>query len=679
MPQASRNGLGWAEKWPQNPISILLVNRLANRQSLPKSKNTKRFKYSEIEISNRSYIGSFGVPEIHAKKAHLRAPNSALAREAERTSGGGLLILLMAVPALRTLNRRMAKAECELTCSAYGSFPAILQDGLDGPRRLADLSCALNPDAEPQLHETKWLSPYTKIGATQPAGLASHQGPANSSTEITERTEMRREILIIFALFVSSLYACPDARGDVGVVLNESLNTGVARITGSGHSAVYLSRICPETPVKMRLCRPGEQGSVVSNYTTLGEDQPYEWNIVPLSIYLYGVADPNDRPLFVSAKIKDSLEDEYRKKILSPYCASSRCVTSENAEWREMVGAALTRSIYIFVVSTTLEQDRELIAQFNASPNENRFNAFSRNCANFTKNVINTYFPRAVRADYINDFGMASPKAIARSFAKYARRHPDSQYRVLHFAQVPGTIKRSSACRTGTEQLYRSKKLLVPMILFAGHELPIVAASYIFTGRFNPQSEYEEHPALLANEAALQRRAASSEGLDTEASESNSAEKLESAQTVGSSAEWKHYRKQFKSILDEAMRSEILPNRDYLDRVFKELDQDATPVADDEGNLWMEIDDGSKSFRMGLTAGTILGPGSDSQLAYQVILARVNSVLKSPARSRETILEFNESWNLLQQARTLTLASLAAQSKPVSDKLLPDHELIGRH
>jgi hypothetical protein len=51
------------------------------------------------------------------------------------------------------------------------------------------------------------------------------------------------------------------AYGDVGVVLNESLDTSVARITGSGHSAVYLSNICAESPVKMRLCRPGEQGS----------------------------------------------------------------------------------------------------------------------------------------------------------------------------------------------------------------------------------------------------------------------------------------------------------------------------------------------------------------------------------------------------------------------------------
>jgi hypothetical protein len=35
---------------------------------------------------------------------------------------------------------------------------------------------------------------------------------------------------------------------------------------------VCLSRVCAETPVKLRLCRAGEQGSVISNYTSLGED-----------------------------------------------------------------------------------------------------------------------------------------------------------------------------------------------------------------------------------------------------------------------------------------------------------------------------------------------------------------------------------------------------------------------
>jgi hypothetical protein len=60
----------------------------------------------------------------------------------------------------------------------------------------------------------------------------------------------------------------------------------------------------------------GRAGSVISNYTSLGEDQPFEWNIVPLKMYLYGVEDPRDRPMFGSFKLKHVLEERYRAKYL---------------------------------------------------------------------------------------------------------------------------------------------------------------------------------------------------------------------------------------------------------------------------------------------------------------------------------------------------------------------------
>ena len=186
---------------------------------------------------------------------------------------------------------------------------------------------------------------------------------------------------------VALLLACvivPRAYADAGVILNESLDTSVARITGSGHSAIYLSRICPaDSPVKLRLCRPGEQGSVISNYTTLGEDQPYEWNIVPLSVFLYGVEDPDNRPMIGSQKIKHLLEERYREKFLAGYCDSESCRTSGKAEWREMVGATISRSLYIFVVKTTVEQDEALIAEFNSAPNVNHFNGVTRQLRGF--------------------------------------------------------------------------------------------------------------------------------------------------------------------------------------------------------------------------------------------------------------------------------------------------------
>jgi len=470
----------------------------------------------------------------------------------------------------------------------------------------------------------------------------------------------------LFAFMAACLLVCfsaSQAHADVGVILNETLDVSVARITGAGHTAVYFSRICPESPVKLRLCGPGEEGSVMSNYINLGEDQPFEWNIVPLSVYVYGVEDPRYRPLFGSEKIKAVLEDRYREKVLPAYCKSQSCQTSDKSEWREMAGAGLSRSMYIFVVETTVQQDLDLIEEFNALPNENHFNGVTNNCADFTKGVIDTYFPHSAHRDFINDFGMTSPKAVARSFTHYAESHPEAHFRVLHFSQLPGTIKRSSEAHSGTEQLYHSKKLLIPMVVFADHELLVAAAAYALTGRFNPEHEFEKYPAVQDTEV-VEVSLATSENGGGSSEEFDAVESEDPEQIVGTSDEWKAYRKQFDSIVEEALREEIIPSRGYLKHVFKRLD--ATPVADSNGAMWMEISDGSGTSRVGLSASNILSPDSDARLAYELLLARTAYVLKSAKHGRETMVEFKEDWALLQYARVKCLGPLAESDVPAA-------------
>ena len=466
-------------------------------------------------------------------------------------------------------------------------------------------------------------------------------------------------LAILLGFLLASVTSAP-AYGDVGVLLNESLDTSVARITGSGHSAVYFSRICAESPVKLRLCRPGEEGSVMSNYTTLGEDQPFEWNVVPLSIYLYGVADPQNRPLFGSEKIKHLLEERYREKYLSGYCDSTECRTSNKAEWREMVGATLERSMYAFVVSTTVEQDRALIAEFNSLPNHNHFNGVTRNCAEFTRRVINTYFPHAARADYLNDFGLITPKAIARSFAHYAASHPEAHFRVLHFAQLPGTIKRSSECRNGTEQFYHSKKLLVPMLIFADHELPFMAATYLLTARFNPEHELEEHPTAEASSIDQEIREAKSSNDVSREEQLEAVVDRQTAQVVGTAKEWKQYRVEFDSLAGEAINREVIPSYDYLGHLFKYLDRAGTPTIGANGALWLEISQGGKPVKLGLSASNLFAPGTDSQRAYALTLARADHYLKSPKHSREIMPEFKDDWALLEEARSNSSVATAS-------------------
>lgn len=462
----------------------------------------------------------------------------------------------------------------------------------------------------------------------------------------------RAPAAVWFSFIVSAVLClfCARAQGNVGIVLDESLDSSVERITGSGHSAVYLSRVCPESPVKLRPCRADEQGSVISTYTSLGEDQRFEWNAVPLSIYLYGVEDPADRPLFGSRKIKRVLEEQYRAKYLTAYCATRSCQTSNSAEWREMVGANLSRGIYIFVAETSEEQDLKFIKEFNSLPNVNHFNGVRRNCADFTLHVINSYFPHAASRDYINDFGMTSPKAIARSFTHYALRHPELRFRILHFAQVPGTIKRSSEVRDGTEQLYHSKKLLVPMLLFAEHTLPVMAGSYVLTGRFNPMREAEKYPTFEITKTSHRMRAAQAEGETAHAAQLKALAREERDEIIGTSTEWDFYRRALSAAADDEVRRGTIPKRAYLKHVFKRLDETGTVYADASGALWMEVPSANGSSRLGLSVSNVLAASSDSQLADELLLARVGDELKSPKHERENMLEFKEDWALLQTA-----------------------------
>jgi hypothetical protein len=448
--------------------------------------------------------------------------------------------------------------------------------------------------------------------------------------------------------FLLVCLASPRSYGSVGVVLNESLDESMDRITGTGHSAVYFSNICADSPIKLRLCRPGEPGSVMSTYINIGEDQPFEWNIVPLNIYLYGVEDPQNRPIFGSNKIKRLLEERYREKYLSAYCASAACQTSGKAEWREMVAATLIRGVYIFAVDTSVEQDRAIIAEYNDAANKSHFNGATHNCADFARSVINTYFPHAVSRDYLNDFGMTSPKAVARTFTRYALRHPESNFRVMHFAQVPGTIKRSNDVRAGTEQLIRSKKLLIPMILFADHALPVVAASYIFTGRFNPESQFERHPAAGpdAEDSTLQPGQAA-------------AVPNERIQIVGTSAEWREYHKSYDSVMEENKRAGELHD---LSRFFRHLDEAGTASVDSDGVAWMALSENGETVKVGVSASNALAEGSDPQLSYELFLVRTGTFLKSAKHRRETMLEFQQDWAELQRASAGSESILAGNA-----------------
>jgi len=472
--------------------------------------------------------------------------------------------------------------------------------------------------------------------------------------------------IAVLAILLGGLSVCPRASADVGVVMEEVLDHGASRFTSSGHSAVYFSNICAEGPVKLRLCRDGERGSVITAYENFRESGNYDWNVVPLNIYMYGVTDADGRPLIASAKIKSALEEEYRKKVLAGYC-SGACETNLKADWRSTVGATFNRSVYIFVVRTTVEQDLDMIQKMKALPNRNHFSVFVRNCADFAADVVNGYFPHSAHKNLINDFGMTSPKAVAQSFARFARSRPDLEYRVLHYAQLPGTYRRSEKNRLGTELTFHAKECLLPLVplgIISIHEtLPFFISTYLLTGRFNPQHEWEKHASPEATALGFQVAVAKNEKDKTRIAGLEAAKKSVKAATVGNSGNWAARRAEFQSFLADASRNPSAPGISPTNRMFKELDRAGTPRVDEDGSVWMELRGEHGARKVGIAANNVLTPGSNRDLAYQIILARIDRVLKSPSHSREMISEFQNDWSLLQQARDrFTVAASSLQS-----------------
>jgi hypothetical protein len=158
----------------------------------------------------------------------------------------------------------------------------------------------------------------------------------------------------------------------------------VGFFTATGHSAVYLSGVCAQTPLILRLCAPGESGIVLSRYDGVGG---YDWIAVPLVPYLYAVERPEDVPLFADAKMVAFLRDRYRRKHSRDVAPDLPNGETPGGNWYELVGSSYDRTTYGFEIETSTEQDEALILTLNSSPNSSHFHLLTRNCADFAKDA----------------------------------------------------------------------------------------------------------------------------------------------------------------------------------------------------------------------------------------------------------------------------------------------------
>jgi len=462
--------------------------------------------------------------------------------------------------------------------------------------------------------------------------------------------KLRKSFLRLAGLAGLLAMLCPAMQAGVGLMLDEALREGASKWTGAGHSAVYLSGVCMATPVVLRACEPGENGIVLTNYSSFGEDQPFEWNAIPLNVYLYGVEDEAARPMYASPTVRWMLQERYREKFLGGLCAGT-CETDPNALWRESVAASFIRDIYAFTLKTTAEQDNALIEQFNREANVNHFRGITYNCADFAAKVVNTYFPGAAKADHINDFGMTSPKAIAKSFAHYGKKHPELEFHVVRFSQIPGEYKPSKDNRKGTEELFRANRWRVPMAVLTPYELGVFAGSYLILGKFNPELELDRRPTGEVIGLENARHEAHAEG-NRELELADKQRILAArANALGTKEEWSGYGLTIGRYETEAVEQGYAKDVKSLRSLERRTVADSWVTMDTKGGLWLDARDGTSHPRVGLSANTLMEPGSDAKTGYLVALARVDAELRKTPKNRETLGFFRKDWELMERLR----------------------------
>ncbi len=283
-------------------------------------------------------------------------------------------------------------------------------------------------------------------------------------------------VLLIFA-------ACAlQARADATFLLEEPYGM-FGGLNPTGHGAVYLNRVCEESPVRLRRCEPGETGVVISRYHKIAG---YDWIAVPLIPYLYAVDDVLKIPKSADAQTVANLRERYRRDHLLSLAADDAEGRAPRGEWVQLVGSAYDRRIYGFTISTTAEQDDALIRRLNSRRNKSHFNLLFHNCADFSKMILNFYHPHSVHRNLFADVGITTPKQVAKCLVAFDAKHRGTLESRFVIVQVPG-LPRSEHVDGVLEALLRSKKYVVPLAVLHPEITATFALAYLGEGRFNPR------------------------------------------------------------------------------------------------------------------------------------------------------------------------------------------------
>jgi hypothetical protein len=445
---------------------------------------------------------------------------------------------------------------------------------------------------------------------------------------------------LLSAFFALTVLSASMASASATLLLEEPYGK-LGFFTATGHAAVYLSNVCAETPLKLRKCEPGELGAVISRYDGVNG---YDWLAIPLIPYLYAVDNENEIPLYADAKLVNFLRDQYRRKYLEDVVPDAAHAATPGGNWYELVGTSYDRTVYAFEIETSAAQDTALIEKYNSSRNESHFRTVSRNCADFARDVINFYYPKATHRSVIADVGITTPKQIAKMLVKYSARHPRLEFSRYVIPQVPGLEARSAPVHGVVESFLKSKKYMVPSAVASPIFAGCVVAVYVGTGagRLDPAA----HALVYSADRDLEKPLG--------------AEDRRSYQL-----ELSHLLAETDAGESSLARTERL--RHLLRGAVPDLDSDGLPV--------LRIRRGSELVSVGIAESNLLANAAAKPYVQELLEARLRAELKrgTPKASESDV---TRDWDVLQKTLNHSDNEVAAQNHalPAAPARVESHE-----
>ena len=296
-----------------------------------------------------------------------------------------------------------------------------------------------------------------------------------------------RRIVLMFCALAALIASAPRSQAQAALLLEEPYGF-FGTLNPTGHTAIYFARICAASPTKLRRCEPGELGSVISRYSDVAH---HDWVVIPLVPYLYSVEDISEVPDRVNRETVHRIRNQYHEAHLLVLGKDVRKGDFWHGGWAQLVGVTYERRMYAFRFDTTEEQDDAFIERMNKDKNRSHFELLYNNCADFSRKVLNVYFPGRFRRSFFPDAGMTTPKQITFKLVRYAKKHPDIHLEVYEIPQVPG-YRRLSRTNKGISESLITTGYAVPIALLNPYVAGGLFADYVMHGRYrlipkNPQ------------------------------------------------------------------------------------------------------------------------------------------------------------------------------------------------